>query len=423
MIRIILLAITAICTSFTHGFAADDLHIPRRRLQRINIPGHLINGPICLQLQQSIIDSVGSNSNYWSMSFLDERGQLIADLNGIVPRVPASNQKLISTAYALDKLGPDFQLKTKLLLNNDGSLELVGEGDPDLSISELQRFAMVALGQGGSRGNNSNDTPVKLIIREEPRHRWWPEDWDLSDRNYSFAAPVTRLALTSNALKMAVKDPALRLKRVLLSTASQQGGKLDLVLKNTSDKPHSEVAILHSELSAPMHALLSLANTESHNFTAEVLLREAANQWDVELASISNTRWIQSQGLPIIGLRIHDGSGLSRSNRVTTQTLAALLWHMDLHPYASYYQASMAIAGQRGTLRNIFKGTSLEGRFRGKTGTLKGVRSISGVLETNNGKRYVSLISNGAEKPDTVISSVLKAAQRFSRCPLRRAIS
>ena len=111
------------------------------------------------------------------------------------------------------------------------------------------------------------------------------------------------------------------------------------------------------------------------------------------------------------------------SNRVTTQTLAALLWHMDLHPYASYYQASMAIAGQRGTLRNIFKGTSLEGRFRGKTGTIKGVRSISGVLETNNGKRYVSLISNGAEKPDTVISSVLKAAQRFSRCPLRRAIS
>ena len=34
-----------------------------------------------------------------------------------------------------------------------GSLEIVGEGDPDLSIAEIQKFAMVALGQGGSRSS------------------------------------------------------------------------------------------------------------------------------------------------------------------------------------------------------------------------------------------------------------------------------
>ena len=86
--------------------------------------------------------------NVWSISVVDQRGRLLADHNGNVPRVPASNQKLIATAFALDRLGPDFRLKTQLLRHGDGSLEMVGEGDPDLTVSEIQRFAMVALGQG-----------------------------------------------------------------------------------------------------------------------------------------------------------------------------------------------------------------------------------------------------------------------------------
>ena len=131
-----------------------------------------------------------------------------------------------------------------------------------------------------------------------------------------------------------------------------------------------------------MHALLSLANTESHNFTAEVLMREAADDWDVGRASLANSRWMQQQGIPITGMRIRDGSGVSRGNRVTSRTIAALLLRMGQHPLASYYQASMAIAGQRGTLRYLYRGTPLQGRFWGKTGTLSGVRSISGNLET-----------------------------------------
>ena len=62
-----------------------------------------------------------------------------------MPRIPASNQKLISSAFALDRLGPDFRLKTELLRHGDGNLG-VGE-DPDLSIAEIQRFVMVALAE------------------------------------------------------------------------------------------------------------------------------------------------------------------------------------------------------------------------------------------------------------------------------------
>ena len=359
-------------------------------------------GALCPALQSALESAVGPEQRVWSVSVLDQRGQLLADLNGVVPRVPASNQKLVSTAFALDRLGPDFRLKTQLLRHADGTLEIVGEGDPDLSIAEIQKFAMVALGQGGTRiATGLSAAPAQLMVREEPRQRWWPADWEPADRSYAYGAPITRLALTSNALHMAVMDPAARLQRILNSTIRQQGGqiRLQMVDQQTreaalsrSDEPS---VVLHSEDSAPMHALLSLANTESHNFTAEVLMREAADAWDVNRAAWATTRWMQAQGVPMTGLRVRDGSGLSRGNRLTSRSLSVLLWRMAQHPLAAYYQASMAIAGQRGTLRNFFRGTSLHGRFWGKTGTLTGVRSISGILETADGPRYVSMISNG----------------------------
>ena len=380
---------------------------------------------LCAPLQGAVKAAVGAEPNVWSISVVDQRGRLLADHNGNVPRVPASNQKLIATAFALDRLGPDFRLKTQLLRHGDGSLEMVGEGDPDLTVSEIQRFAMVALGQGGSRTPSTLNPggQIKLLVREEPRRNWWPSDWDPIDRSYAYGAPITRLALTSNALHMAVMDPAARLQTVLDSAARRQGGSLQTVVVPPAaasvaedSRPADQTVVLHSESSAPMHALLSLANTESHNFTAEVLLREAADDWDVQRASYAATRWMQSQGIPMAGLRIRDGSGLSRGNRLTSRTLSALLLRMAQHPLAPYYQASMAIAGERGTLRRLYRGTSLQGRFRGKTGTLSGVRTISGTLDTSDGPLFVSMLSNGSYAPNGTMGDVLRAAQRFSRC-------
>jgi D-alanyl-D-alanine carboxypeptidase/D-alanyl-D-alanine-endopeptidase (penicillin-binding protein 4) len=165
-----------------------------------------------------------------------------------------------------------------------------------------------------------------------------------------------------------------------------------------------------------MHGLLSLANTESHNFTAEVLLRQAAGTWDVTSATRQESLWLNDQGLPMQGIRIADGSGLDRSNRLTSRFLVALLLRMDHHPYSRDYVSSLAIAGRRGTLRNLYKGTSLDGQLFAKTGTLTGVRSISGVLQTADGPRYVSAMSAGAAAPNTTIGLVLRQVQSVGSC-------
>ena len=376
-------------------------------------------GRSCPALQTALRSNVGSEARVWSVTVLNSDGDVLGTINGAVPRIPASNQKLISTAYALDRLGPDFRLKTRLIQRPDGSMELNGQGDPDLGIAGLQRFVLAALRQGGARGNSV--AGVKLMVREEPRSNWWPSDWHPADRGYAYGAPITRLALTSNAVGGAVSDPYSRLQRLFQQEALRRGGTVKIQrgqpVAETLSAVQQNTVVLHEESSAPMHALLSLANTESHNFTAEVLMRQASGLWDVRAASRATERWMFEQGLPVQGLRVADGSGLSRNNRVTSNTIAALLMRMDQHPFSAYYQASMAIAGQRGTLRNLYRGSVLDGRFRGKTGTISGVRSISGYLQTVDGPRYVSMISNGSVRPNTVMGQILQSVKRFSPCP------
>jgi D-alanyl-D-alanine carboxypeptidase/D-alanyl-D-alanine-endopeptidase (penicillin-binding protein 4) len=368
----------------------------------------------CPALQQRIAYLVGPEADVWSVTVADAQGRLLADVNGTVSRLPASNQKLISTAFALDKLGPDHRLSTQLWRLPDGRLRLVGQGDPDLAIPQLQRLARIAVSTTGA----TTAAPVRLELAEENPEAWWPRGWNWGDRSAAYGAPVTRLAVTSNVIDEAVLNPPARLRTLLNRTISREGspGAISLSVISAREQLPANAVLLHQEPSTSMAGLLSLANTESHNFTAEVLLRTAAGTWDHEEANRRVTSWLQEQGLPLQGVRVRDGSGLDRGDRVTSRFVTALLLRMDQHPYARYYSGSMAIAGQRGTLRHLFNGTSLDGRLHAKTGTLTGVRAISGILQTADGPRYVSTISNGASTPNRTIGQVLQQVQNVGLC-------
>ena len=373
----------------------------------------------CPALQQRIRSVVGGEASVWSVSVADANGRLLADVNGTKARIPASNQKLISTAIALDRLGPDYRLTTRLWRQPDGTLQITGEGDPDLDLAQLQRFAKLAMGSGGSSGQSAaaGSAPLTIQLVEEPQQRWWPQGWHWADRAEAYGAPITRLALTSNALDMAVSNPPSRMQKLLGQEIKRQGGSAAIRLVPVATANTDTATLLHEERSVSMHGLLSLANTDSHNFTAEVLLRQGTGSWDLTQARQRAMLWLSSQGLPMAGVSVVDGSGLDRANKVTSRLLAALMLRMAQHPYATNYWASMAIAGQRGTLRNLWRGTELDGRFRGKTGTISGVRSISGVLDTPDGVRFVSMVSNGGGSPNSTIGEILRLSRVAGLCP------
>ena len=363
----------------------------------------------CPPLQERLRRVIGPEVNVWSVTVADGSGRLLADINGLRPRIPASNQKLISTAIALDRLGPQATLITRLWRQPDGSLRLTGEGDPDLDLAQVRRFAELAMASGPA---------PRIVLVEEPQQRWWPAGWHWADRAEAYGAPITRLALTSNALDMAVSNPPGRLSRLLGQEIRRRGGTAVIsIIPAAEASADNNGELLHEERSIPLQGLLSLANTESHNFTAEVLLRQGTGSWDLSLARQRALQWLSSQGLPMDGVVVVDGSGLDRGNRVTSRFLAALLLRMAHHPDADAYLASMAVSGQRGTLRNLYRGTELEGQFRGKTGTISGVRAISGVLTTADGPRYISMVSNGSGAPNVTIGALLRQSRIAGLCP------
>ena len=90
-----------------------------------------------------------------------------------------------------------------------------------------------------------------------------------------------------------------------------------------------------------------------------------------------------------------DGSGLSRDDRLTPRLLVELEQAMYTTEYANLWPSLMAVTGEPGTLQNRLVNTIAEGRFAGKTGTLRDVSALTGTVSGRNGQRYhLAVISN-----------------------------
>lgn len=76
-----------------------------------------------------------------------------------------------------------------------------------------------------------------------------------------------------------------------------------------------------------------------------------------------------------------DGSGLSRRNAATPRALVETLTAMYSTPNRDLFFSSLPTAGISGTLRNRMKKTPVQGIVHAKTGTLRGVRALSGYME------------------------------------------
>tara|TARA_Y100001968_G_C19453578_1_gene770492 strand:- start:6028 stop:7071 length:1044 start_codon:yes stop_codon:yes gene_type:complete len=336
---------------------------------------------------------------------LDARGNLILDINSNKPRIPASNQKLISTAYALDKLGPNHTLNTSLFNPSIGKYYIIGNGNPDLSIRDIRIISEKII---NSLPYNYKDK-VSITLFEEEKQSWWPNSWSSYDRSNTYGAPITRIAVNSNSNSFSLTNPILYLKQIIDNDLNYYGlfAKYDVESPINPEKDKIGDSIFTVK-SAPIYALLALSNAESHNFTAEVLLRNSFNDWNVKDNSHKVINWLRFKRIPVDGINIIDGSGLSRMNRITSYSLVRLLANMDRNRHSEYYLSSMSLYGIRGTLKNYPYSKTLDSNFYGKTGTLEGVRAISGILKHNNQKLFISVIANDIYNVDSKIYKILE---------------
>ncbi len=151
----------------------------------------------------------------------------------------------------------------------------------------------------------------------------------------------------------------------------------------------------------PLGTIVSQVNKHSDNYCAEHIFKMVGgtmsdqNNTAVAARSVMKTSFTKC-AIPFQNCCINDGSGLSRRNLVTPQTLTNLLMQAWEQPFAQNFINSLPVAGVDGTLRRRMKGTPAEGNLIGKTGTLRNVSALAGYVTTIDGEQLAfSLMFNG----------------------------
>ena len=164
----------------------------------------------------------------------------------------------------------------------------------------------------------------------------------------------------------------------------------------------------------PLYILLNLVNSESHNFTSEVIFRHSINDWSHDFPNLKYSNWIKDQNFNSDNFIFADASGLSRENRVTTYGLSQFLRRMKLNRFSDYYFSSFSILGVRGSLANVKAPVNLKGRILAKSGRLNNVRSVSGVF-LGEGK-FFSIIVNNMDNSTKHIMNILSIVDNNDNC-------
>lgn len=160
---------------------------------------------------------------------------------------------------------------------------------------------------------------------------------------------------------------------------------------------------------AAFEGSLTIINRDSNNGMADDLLRRIGGQ-----SIVRHT--LSALGVSPSSFQIVDGSGLSRSNRAQPSAFVTLLKSMHTHPESSLFRRSLPVAGVSGTLRNRFRNTAAQGNLQAKTGTLRGVRALSGYLENDSyGTLAFSIVVNQPGQSGQVLLHAIDQIVLYAR--------
>lgn len=320
---------------------------------------------------------------------------------------PASTMKLLTTTAALQSLGPATRFATTVRRSPSGrEVVLVGGGDPFLAST-----AKVAAGLYPARATTADlARRTARVLRADGIHRVhlaydaslftgpavdpaWPATYISED----VVPPISALWVNEGQDGSGgyVADPARSAAGVFAKQLRASGVEVTgAVHSTTTPSGWRRVAEVSS---APLGEIVQRTLAVSDNNAAEVIARHVglAVQGKGSFAGATHSvRAVLARlGIPLAGLVIHDGSGLSRADRVLPRTLVDAL-RLDAsatRPRLSDVVAGLPVAGFTGSLAARYGQAPAagRGRVRAKTGTLTGVSALAGVATDLDGDTLV----------------------------------
>ncbi len=358
-----------------------------------------------------------TGADRWSLAVVDTDGRTIYADRADHAVVPASVQKLIVAATGLDALGAFYRYHTMLAAADDadgagalpGNLWLIGTGDPSLASSDLRNGVGVLFRSGLRQIDGGVVVDATSMTGPELNAHWDPDD-DGQD----YAAPTSAISVDGDTVEVhqAVDGADQTFWKPMHGVARYVSSVLQQMLFDrgieTTIAPAVGAAplgsvVLWDHRSAPLRALEEHMLFVSDNHYAEQLLRTLGGQVggvpDDTGGLVAERQFLRRRGIPVPGLALFDGSGLSDQNRIAAITLARLL--ADAEP--SLYML-LPLGGRQGTLEDYDFTTALA-RVRAKSGHITGVSSLAGYVNTQHHGRiaFAFMINGSLGDPDAAI--------------------
>jgi D-alanyl-D-alanine carboxypeptidase/D-alanyl-D-alanine-endopeptidase (penicillin-binding protein 4) len=346
---------------------------------------------------------------------IDERtGSTLFSYNAGIPRIPASVQKLYTTATALVEFGPNARFRTRIYgtgrLAADGTwrgtLYLRGGGDPTFgarSFNDLmygtgvgatvQRLAANLKAHGVRRvaGTILGDESYFDTLRGGP-DTGYRADLETEGELSALAYNDGFTSVHATALQ---RKPVMTATHALVAALRRAGISVPKSTRVSWGRTPARARLITGVGSPKLSTLVYLTNSPSDNFFAEMLLKNLGGRFGGAGSTAAGATVVRAQIGSHFGLHptLDDGSGLSRYDHTSPSQVVSLLRGMQSNP--AFYN-SLAIAGVRGTMVHEMLGTRAVNNCRGKTGTLHDTASLVGYCTARNGDPLVfAFLMNG----------------------------
>lgn len=230
------------------------------------------------------------------------------------------------------------------------------------------------------------------------------------DEGYHRRAGSNQIFLTSKLPQgmiekedLSIHDPASYFMAVMYEYLVNQGFEITgapLTEGVSRDWSGEFMQLLLTHESPELSVLVKEMNQESSNFVSEMLAKYVAaytlNEQGTTEKGLKIIRdHLGSLGVDTAKVDLDDASGLAGSNLISSDEINRFLLIMRNHPEWETFEQSLAVNGENGTLKRRFAENGTTGIFKGKTGYISGVRTLSGFLRAKSGNEYaVTIASN-----------------------------
>ncbi len=329
----------------------------------------------------------------------DSRGKIVFSKNSVRPLMPASTLKILTSLVALHYLGPDFRYITEFYLNESGDLTVKGYGDPLLISEVLIEIAAALSGKVHTVENILVDDSHFVDPLTIPGVNASTEPYDAPNgafcvnfntvsfrrKNGVYVSGEEQTPLLPSAIEK-IRKTGISRGRITLSHHQREttiyagqllryflednGITVNGAVKRSGGRPDSGNLIYTYHSIFTVTEVINKLLASSNNFMANQLLITSGvkafgppgNLAKGVKAALSYS----SEVLGIQDIRLTEGSGISRGNRLSAATMMVILGAFEPH---------------RDLLRR-------KGREKYKTGSLNGVKTRAGYIEIRDGEPY-----------------------------------